>query len=228
MKPETSLQLPNLPSKRKLAKTTALALAVAVVLLVTTVLPAEYGIDPLGTGAALGLTAISGRVSASTPEEVVVSAGATLTPVQEGPVARYGAEYKVDSSQFVLGPYEYVEYKYHLEKGATMLYSWTATSTTIQDFHGDPDSAPHGSTVSYGKQNQRQANGTFTAPFSGIHGWYWENPGGEPITVTVTTAGFYSSALEFRFDRTRHPHELKALETIKAPQRAEPTAAERK
>jgi hypothetical protein len=48
-----------LPSMRTLAITTAIALGLAAVILVTTVLPAEYGIDPLGTGEALGLTAIA-------------------------------------------------------------------------------------------------------------------------------------------------------------------------
>ena len=48
-----------LPSSRQLAVTTLAALAVAGVILVTIVLPAEYGIGPLGTGELLGLTAMS-------------------------------------------------------------------------------------------------------------------------------------------------------------------------
>ena len=41
------------PSKKAIAKATAIALIVAVVILFTAVLPAEYGIDPLGTGKTL-------------------------------------------------------------------------------------------------------------------------------------------------------------------------------
>ena len=44
------------PSVRMLARTTAIALTVAGAILVTVVLPAEYGVDPLGTGRRLGLT----------------------------------------------------------------------------------------------------------------------------------------------------------------------------
>lgn len=44
------------PSKGAIARATGIALAVALLLLFTAVLPAEYGIDPLKTGAALGLT----------------------------------------------------------------------------------------------------------------------------------------------------------------------------
>ncbi len=41
-----------------LGKATIVAVIVAVVVLVVAVLPAEYGMDPLGTGDALGLTAL--------------------------------------------------------------------------------------------------------------------------------------------------------------------------
>jgi hypothetical protein len=46
---------PSPPSAKKLAFATGAALAVAALVLVTAVLPAEFGIDPLGTGKALGL-----------------------------------------------------------------------------------------------------------------------------------------------------------------------------
>lgn len=45
----------ELPSTAKLIKSTLLALIGAGVLLVTVVMPAEYGIDPTGIGKALGL-----------------------------------------------------------------------------------------------------------------------------------------------------------------------------
>jgi hypothetical protein len=202
----------ELPSTLKLAKATGIALLVAIVLLVTVVLPAEYGLDPLGTGAALGLS----QLSASTPaaDEVPPPVATTLAPTVEGPVANYPAEYKVDSVEFEIGPYEYVEYKYRLEKGASMLYSWTADSDVIHDLHGEADGAEKDSAQSFEKRNRREANGMLTAPFSGIHGWYWENPGGAPIKVRLTTAGFYSAALEIRLDHSRHPHELTAIDAI--------------
>lgn len=195
------------PTKRQLARTTALALATAVAILVTIVLPAEYGLDPLGTGKALGLTRLSDPPRA--PEIPAPAAGAPQVPTVEGPIAHYPAAFKSDTTQFVLGPYEYVEYKYRLEKGAVMLYSWTATATVIHDFHGDPPGGGEQAAVSHEKKSRREANGEFTAPFAGIHGWFWENPGGESITISLTTAGFYTSAIEIRSDRTRKIHELR-------------------
>jgi hypothetical protein len=199
----------EIPSKRRLATTTAIAFAVAAILLVTVVLPAEYGVDPLGTGSALGLVAIS----APPPKAESAPTGATpYEPAQLGPIGYYGAAFKTDSAQFELGPYEYVEYKYGLRKGAAMLFSWTASADVRHDFHGQPEGGASGSEESFDKKPRREGNGVLTAPFSGIHGWYWENPGGETITVKITSAGFYSSATEFRFDRSRHPHELKSAE----------------
>ena len=46
-----------------------------------------------------------------------------------------------------------------------------------------------------------EASGTLTAPFSGIHGWYWENVGDQEITVTLTSAGYYNMSHEFRADQ---------------------------
>lgn len=196
------------PSKRKLAVTTAIALAVAGVLLVTIVLPAEYGLDPLHTGAALGLTALSAPTAAKAVE---VPAGATMyKPVQDGPISYYSAAYKVDSTVLKLGPYEYLEYKYRLEKDASMMFSWTATAAVTHDFHGDPGSGK-GAEQSYDKKDRQASSGTLIAPFAGMHGWFWENPSGETITITLNSAGFYSSAMESRSDRTRRAHELTPL-----------------
>jgi hypothetical protein len=54
------------------------------------------------------------------------------------------AVYKVDRHQVVLRPKEGIEYKYEMEKGATMIYSWKATGKVNHEFHGEPDGAPRG------------------------------------------------------------------------------------
>ena len=63
----------EIPSKRRLAVTTAISLCIAGLLLVTVVLPAEYGVDPLGTGRALGLSVISAPVSKAEAPPAAVS-----------------------------------------------------------------------------------------------------------------------------------------------------------
>ncbi len=211
----TEGQTPTAPSLSTLAKTTVMALIAAGAILVAIVLPAEYAIDLLGTGRWLGLTEIaSPRLS---PVDVEGAGGAALAPVLNGPLGEYSAEFKLDVFQITLQPYEYVEYKYHLEQSATMLYSWTATAPVIHDFHGERpvglgDAGP--AEESFDKQDRRQARGSFSAPFSGIHGWYWENPGAETITIRLTSAGFYSTAFEIRSDRSRRTRDLRSLDTL--------------
>lgn len=208
MTPAKDIETPELPSKRKLTVTTAIALAAALVIVFALVLPAEYGRDPLGTGKLLGI----GVLSAPPIQAMEAPSDATLyAPSQQGPIGYYAGPYKVDSTKFTLGPYEYVEYKYRLEKGATMLYSWTASAPVKHDFHGQPDSKTTQTEESFDKKDRREGHGTFTAPFSGIDGWYWENTGGETITVSITTAGFYSAATEFGMNHTKRQHELTVL-----------------
>lgn len=215
MTSQTELQTAAPPSLSKLAKTTVIALVAAGALLLTIVLPAEYAIDPVGTGRRLGLTEIASP--SLRPVEAVNADGAVLAPVQNGPIGEYPAEFKLDVFEVTLQPYEYIEYKYQLAQGATMLYSWRANAPLIHDFHGERagDSGDGGpAEESFDKQDRRQATGSFAAPFSGIHGWYWENPRGDPITIRLTSSGFYSSALEIRSDRTRRTRNLRPLETL--------------
>ena len=203
------------PSTQALLKASALAFVVAGLVLVTVVLPAEYGIDPFGTGRALGLTALSGVGVAVPPPQ-----GDRQVPAVDGPFALYPAEYRYDAREFVLGPYEYLEYKYHLEQGASMLFSWQASGDVIHDFHGDPEGAPASAAQSFDTRPRLEADGSFVAPFAGIHGWYWENPAGDTVTVRLTTSGFYTSAHEFRYDGTRQERLTRTLDTI-SPARGE-------
>ena len=211
-----SPQVPAGPSIATLVRTTVLALAVASVILVAFVLPAEYAIDPLGTGRWLGLTEIAAP-SVNVAEDVP-SAGAPMVPTHSGPIGVYPGEFKLDVFEIKLAPYEYIEYKYRLERDATMLYSWTATAGVVQDFHGErlPGATDGPAEESFDKQERRQASGSYAAPFAGIHGWYWENPGAEPVTVRLTSAGFYTAATEIRSDRSRHPRVLQSPASLGA------------
>ncbi len=77
-KPDAS----ELPSSGQLLKSTGIAAVIASVLLVTTVLPAEYGVDPTGAGSLLGLTEM-GRIKMSLAEEA--KAEAALAAAAETP-----------------------------------------------------------------------------------------------------------------------------------------------
>ncbi len=227
MNPNSDVPTAAPPSLQRLARTTGVALVVALAILVAFVLPAEYAIDPLGTGRWLGLTDIASPPV--NPVEEMRPAGAPLKPIAKGAIGEYPADFKLDVYDVTLQPYEYVEYKYHLEQGATLLYSWKASAPLLQDLHGEreggaTDSGP--AEESFDKQDRQEATGSLTAPFAGIHGWYWENPSGTPITIRLTSSGFYGSAVEIRSDRSRNPRPLKPIDVL-ASLSGEPVAIQR-
>jgi hypothetical protein len=195
---EETLPKIEAPSKKAIAKATGIALAVALLLLFTAVLPAEYGVDPLKTGAALGLTGLS--KAGDTKGRAPVTAAA----VQTGVYTAQPKTYKVDSEDLALQPGEGVEIKYHMQKGAGMVYAWKATDKVTFEFHGEPDQKPNPDYFeSYeldDKVGKDASYGSFTAPSTGIHGWFWENKGKKEVQIHLTTAGFYDSAKMYAGD----------------------------
>ena len=76
--------IPNreeLPSTAKLIQSTIVAAIVALVLLVTVVMPAEYALDPTGAGRLLGLTEM-GEIKDQLAEEAAADAKAEMVAVQ--------------------------------------------------------------------------------------------------------------------------------------------------
>jgi hypothetical protein len=204
------------PSRKAIAKATALALLVAAILLVTAILPAEYGIDPLKTGAALHLTDLAKveqakpapekEIAASKPGDVPATIVPVLEPASDGgaPVMKgtfipQKARYKIDSREIKLGPNEGMEIKYNMKKGAGLIYSWTATDKLQFEFHGEPNLKPAGKegtdyyeTYEIDNQTGRtEAHGTFIAPSTGIHGWFWENKSPNEVSLKLVSAGFF-------------------------------------
>ena len=188
--------LPVVEARHRIAVAAGAALLVAGLVLVMFVLPAEFAVDPLGTGARFGLLdlgIIGQQVEALETAAAAGGAGeAAILAPQDKPFQHETVEFKVAPGQFV-------EYKYRLEKGEALLYSWKASGAVNLDFHAEPDSGPRGYAQSYEtKPAVTEASGTMIAPFTGIHGWYWQNTGSQEVTVTLTSSGYYNIAHEFR------------------------------
>ena len=202
------------PSKGAIAKATGIALAVAIVILFTAVLPAEYGIDPLKTGRAFGLTDLA-KSKADAKPAAPTAAAASPAPVIAGAYTSQAARYKVDTEDLTLRPNEGVEIKYHMQKGSVMVYAWKANGNVRFEFHGEPDKKPNKDYYeSYeldNKAGKDHSYGSFTAPSTGIHGWFWENKTDKEVEIHLTTAGFYDSAKMFAGDA---PEEL-PIEDVK-------------
>ena len=192
---ELTAGVPPVEVKNRIAVALGAALLVAGLILVMFILPAEFAVDPLGTGAKLGLLPlgeVGQQVDALNKTAASANGQAAIVVSQEKP-------FQQESVDFKLAPREGMEYKYRLEKGEALLYSWNANGPVNYEFHAEPDGAPAGYAQTYEKKSaQTQASGTLTAPFPGIHGWYWENTTNEEVTVTLKTAGYYNLSHEFR------------------------------
>ena len=196
--PTTTAASTPAAARERIGLVIGVALLVAGLVFVGAVLPAEYGSDPLGTGRLLGLTPLGDleqQMAAFESARATDSPGArTIAPAERG--------FASETRTFTLEPRAFIEYKYRLDKGQVLLYSWTASAPVNVEFHAEPDGAPAGYAETYEKTTAiTTASGTLTAPFAGIHGWYWENTTDAPATVTVNASGFYRLSYEFRKDQ---------------------------
>ena len=184
--PETT---PVVPSKAAILKATLVSLTVALLLLFAVVLPAEFGIDLLGTGRVLGLLGIAQSDS---------SGGGRAIPVKAGIYTLQPGSYKVDTEDNGLHPGEGFEIKYHMQKGATIIFAWKADGPLQFEFHGEPDQKPRPNYYeSYLLDNRVGTDhfyGSFTAPTTGVHGWFWQNKTNKDVRMHLSVSGFFDSA----------------------------------
>lgn len=190
----------ELPSTQKLVKSTIGAAVVAVTLLITTVLPSEYGIDPTGIGNALGLKKM-GEIKVSLAEEVEaekrakvsMEAVAKVEPAAKMLVEEVVAESRSDSMTFSIAPNQGIEIKAKMKKGETVTYDWQSTDGKINfDVHGDSKKLKiryH----NYEKGSVITKEGEVTAAFDGSHGWFWRNRSGKTASITLNVSGNYES-----------------------------------
>jgi hypothetical protein len=183
----------ELPSAKKLLKSTILAATTAAVLLVTVVMPAEYGIDPTGIGKIMGLTSM-GKIKMGLAEESARQKPATevAVPVQQAAPLSAAVQQRSDEMKVTLAPGQSTEIKVTLLKGEKVNYKWFSSGGKVQfDNHGDSAQANvnyHG----YGKGTKASDEGVIEAAFNGQHGWYWKNRGSESLTITLQTTGAYT------------------------------------
>lgn len=201
----------ELPSTGKLLRSTVFAVVIAAVLLVTIILPSEYGIDPTGIGRSLELTqmgeikrslAADAAAEKAAPAAKAPQAGFPASQLAEKPVATTPAGAPAKESASVqqhtmtvkLKPGQGAEIKLNMSKNAKVTYEWTTAGGMVNyDTHGDPVNAPKNFYHGYGKgRNTSKDSGTLQAAFDGSHGWFWRNRTSAEVTVTLKTSGDYA------------------------------------
>jgi hypothetical protein len=111
-------------------------------------------------------------------------------------VVRQAAAPKTESLSITIPAGKGIEVKAEMAAGADMVFHWIASGDVAVDMHGDQPSVKDQYTSYWIEGAQREASGTLTAPFAGLHGWYWLNKGRVPVTVKVTVTGFQEKLLQ--------------------------------
>lgn len=181
-------------AKGPLIAATLGALAVATLIVLGAILPAEFNTDPLGLGKVTGLS----RLWAPDEKKVDVKGGAVSLAHE------YDIPFRTDVVEIPLGGFldgadkSELEYKVRMKKDATLIYGWEVVGAADpRDFHFDQ----HGHTTPAAGQpmtvaTYRQAfgleqQGALTAPFDGIQGWQFSNSSENRVVVRLRLAGFY-------------------------------------
>lgn len=206
----------ELPSTAKLVRSTIIAAIVALVLLVTVVMPAEYALDPTGAGRVLGLTEM-GEIKEQLAEEAAADAAAQMValqtqieapapasvepaatteaapeaepaPEEPAPATTNETEWK-DEVRFVLTPGQGTEFKLTMNEGAIARFSWESEGGAVNfDTHGDGG----GRSISYEKgRGVPEDEGELEAAFTGNHGWFFRNRNNNDVTLVLRTGGDY-------------------------------------
>lgn len=197
--------LSELPTSSQLVRSTILAVGVASALLVTVVLPSEYGIDLTGVGRILNLTQM-GEIKVQLAQEGAANeakpvadnevsdraqAAGTQAPLTETVIQKPDAAIRSDQTEVVLKPGQGVEVKVAAAKGVRIGFNWSVRGGVVNyDTHADaPGIDYHG----YGKGKQSGGEtGTLVAAFDGKHGWFWRNRTENTVTIVLKTSGAYT------------------------------------
>lgn len=182
------------PARGRLARQTLAALGAAAAVFTLIVLPAEQGIDPTGFGRLSGLTALAA------PGEVRLDAKASAAAKAVARVEK--TPFRADVLEIRLAPGgggagSEIERKVWMEPGQAFVYAWESEGEVYSDFHGETLPKPRLEVMTYRVEDPlaggaaKAANGSFTAPMAGFHGWFFRNLEGRPVTIRVRLAGFY-------------------------------------
>jgi hypothetical protein len=163
-------------STKTLLKSTITATVVALIVFVVFILPAEYNIDPTHIGHKLGLTALAYQDGETVPK------ARTSGAVEKGQ----------QMIEVIVPAGKGIEYKFHMNQHEKLTYEWVTDGVPLYfDLHGEPEGDTTGYFESYAIATLAQMKGSFTSPFTGSHGWYWQNNSDSPAAIQLIVVGQY-------------------------------------
>jgi hypothetical protein len=215
--------IPNrdeLPSTAKLIRSTILAAIVAVILLVTVVMPAEYALDPTGAGRILGLTEMgeikeqladeaaadaamqnAGNANPSSGEPITTTETSAMVVESTEEPAAVASAAEQEQPKESREPQWKDEVSFVLTPGQGTEYKLTMQEGAVAQYYWVSEGGPinfdahgngSGQSISYEKgRGVPSDEGELKAAFTGDHGWFFRNRNDTDITLTLKTKGDY-------------------------------------
>jgi hypothetical protein len=120
-------------------------------------------------------------------------------PLRDGVIKTQPAKWKSETIDIpVPGNGGELEYKLGMKKGDGIVYAISYgdlehPGMMVSEFHGHTEKGAdgNGDLMYYSKTGGSTENGSFSAPWDGIHGWYLKNDSPKDVTVKLEIAGFY-------------------------------------
>jgi hypothetical protein len=151
---------------------------------------ADRGATPAGSETA----SATGPATPAVPQAVN---GWREYPLRDGVISIKPAKWRTDTVEVPVAAGTGLEYKVTMAAGDTLVYNISFGALAdpgamLSEFHGHTEQVDGvGDLMFYSKTGGSPQSGAFTAPWSGIHGWYLKNDGLTDVVVTLELAGFY-------------------------------------
>ncbi len=84
-----------------------------------------------------------------------------------------------------------------MQMGQSLVYNWQSTGDLVYDLHSEAEGTDPEDAVSFAVGRAASGHGSYTAPYSGIHGWFWENRTTDTQVVTLSAVGFMTGAIRY-------------------------------
>jgi hypothetical protein len=170
-------------TKPLLFKYTLYSFIFSIIVLFVVILPAEYNLDLTGIGHALGLTVFN-KVEVNKVNSISLQSSKEISDKKN---------WATETIEIVVPALSGVEYKFTMQEHQKLIYQWKTNGSSLYfDLHGEPAGDTTGYFESYAIATLNAMEGSFTTPFSGVHGWYWKNNSNIPVILQLTIKGEYA------------------------------------
>jgi hypothetical protein len=185
-------------TKEKVLKNVKYTAIWAIIILITIVLPTEYGIDPLGFWKMTWLNKLAPNYQEENLEsnidieEKVVEANSIQVEEIISIKKEKSYDYQTIEKTYTLNAKANTEIKFKMYKWSEMTFDWESSELVYFDQHWEPTTQEWKEFLPYKtvkEWKQMSDNWNLVAEFTWTHGWYWRNLSNNKATIKLILKG---------------------------------------